>query len=563
MDSPIAQIGVPLAAAGVSAYAPRRGGAGVQAGLAALGGMQDYNINKQRMSVLKAQQEQSATKFGWEEQDFKHTKDTWAHRDNARSSMGSLVRGLSPSGANATGGQAPAAQASLQAAGLEAGQVPKPTEAKPLFNEQESAALMAMIENDQFDEVAKYVTMRSNQLTDEEAKTRAAGLPDSVHGTFKTRSGEYENVPKRPDTTMTDAEFWKMDPEGYKKYMAAKAIGSPGTPNFQQASGVGDPNQPNTPLRFNARTGAYEIAPLPAGVTGVGKVPTDPNRGARIERLSQRLAKGDNLTTIKEMASMKSDERAMIFDRVFQLNPDYDAADIQRQIKMEDQFTNGADGKSVQSFDQFIQHADRMVQAAQKTTPGGVPLINRSANWIKANITADESYPQLLVAMAAVGKEYEKFLLNQGALQDDDRKEIKKLLNGEMAFGQFVSVAQQMSHTAEAKLNSMNQRYARVRKKDLTDLFSPEAQQSAARLGVGLTPHADVAPRGGAPRGAAPGGPPATTPRPSGPPSPRGAAPPVTPTPAPAGRRTGLSKSGRPMVWVGPGPSDWAYTDAE
>src|SRR4051812_26058690 len=115
MDSNFGQIAIPLAAAGISAYAPRRGGAGVQGALAGLGAVSDFQMNKHKIQDLdyirqRQQHEDSHrdVEFGQHEQEFQHQVGEWNRTDSLRDNVTNLIKSLSGD-QNAAGGNTPGA----------------------------------------------------------------------------------------------------------------------------------------------------------------------------------------------------------------------------------------------------------------------------------------------------------------------------------------------------------------------------------------------------------------------------------------------------------------------
>jgi hypothetical protein len=207
-----------------------------------------------------------------------------------------------------------------------------------------------------------------------------------------------------------------------------------------------------------------------------------------IETAAQSLAKGD-LTNLKDIASLRGDQRLLIFNRAKELNPKFSTSDIQRQIKMEDNFTNGADGKALQSFDTFLQHggeAHDIVQA-MRNSQSSVPYLNKGLNWWKQNMSGDPMYTRLLTALEPVKTEAENFMLNGHAMHVEDKKAIDTILNADASPAQLQAAIKQLGHTVEARYTAMDNRYASVRHQHLgDDKLSPEAKSGAARMGVSL-----------------------------------------------------------------------------
>jgi hypothetical protein len=114
------------------------------------------------------------------------------------------------------------------------------------------------------------------------------------------------------------------------------------------------------------------------------------------------------------------------------------------------------------------------------------PLVNKPINYLKKNVSGDPNFQAFMVSLEPVRKEFEGFLLGGRALYAEDRKAAETILNDASSPSQVKAALKQMGHTAKARFDEMNYRYKRTMGKDIQDPFSPEAIQSASRIGVDL-----------------------------------------------------------------------------
>jgi hypothetical protein len=225
-----------------------------------------------------------------------------------------------------------------------------------------------------------------------------------------------------------------------------------------------------------------ELTAHKAAMAAAGRNPAPEND---LDLVAESIAKGD-LTRLKDITSLRGDQRLHLFAKVKKLNPNFNTADIDRQIKMEDAVTNGKDGQNLQSFGTFLEHAGEAHDVVQKFRTSPLPIINKPFNWLRKNMGGDESFQQFAAALEPVRKEFEGFLLGGRALYGDDRKAAETILSDTSSPAQIQAALKQMAHTAKARANEINYRYKRVRGKDLEDAFSPEAMEAAGKLGVNL-----------------------------------------------------------------------------
>jgi hypothetical protein len=205
-----------------------------------------------------------------------------------------------------------------------------------------------------------------------------------------------------------------------------------------------------------------------------------------IEIAAKALAKGD-LTSIRDIASLRSDQRIKLFARIKELNPNFNMAEVKRKIDMEQSFAVGKDSIGVQSFDTFLQHAGEVTETLKQIQLTDNRLFNKSLNWWRRNMKGTPELARLETSIEPVAKEFESFLLNQRALYADDRRKMDVLLNPDQPLKVTMATLEQMGKTAKDRYSAMNQRYKRTMGHDLGDSFSPDAATGAAKIGIDVS----------------------------------------------------------------------------
>ena len=214
-----------------------------------------------------------------------------------------------------------------------------------------------------------------------------------------------------------------------------------------------------------------------------------------LEETAQSLASGD-LTAIRQISSLRTGERTKLYARIKELNPQFNTAEVDRKIKMLDSFEVGKDRIAIQSFDTFLQHAGEVTETLKGIQLTDQKLLNKSINWWRKNMKGTPELARLETSLEPVGKEFESFLLNQRALYDDDRKQIKELLDQNTPLVAVMATLNQMGKTAKDRYAAMNQQYKRVMKQDIEDPFSEEAKAAAAKIGIALPTGKGSTPQG-------------------------------------------------------------------
>jgi hypothetical protein len=212
----------------------------------------------------------------------------------------------------------------------------------------------------------------------------------------------------------------------------------------------------------------------------------DADEGA-IERTAQSLASGD-LTRLRDIASLRGDQRLKIYDRAKQINPKFDTSTVDRKIKNEDYYANGKGADSLRSFGTFLEHTGGAMDAVASIRLSNSPAINKPLNWWRANMSGSPELVRLEAAIEPAKKEYESFLLGGHALEQDDRKAADRILNpGKFSPAMLEEGLKTIAHVAKARFTEENYRYKRISGHDLENPFSPEAIEGARKVGMGLS----------------------------------------------------------------------------
>jgi hypothetical protein len=217
------------------------------------------------------------------------------------------------------------------------------------------------------------------------------------------------------------------------------------------------------------------------------------NKRTQEEKLIEQVAKNiapmdvSSLSRLKDITSMRSDQRSLIYARAKELNPEFNTAEVDRKVKMLDNFTNGKDGQQLQSFGTFLEHAGDANQVIQSIRNSVTPqILNVGINALEKHGWGTTA-TQLSAALEPVRKEFEGFLLGGRALYADDRKAAETILSDASTPAQVQTALKQMAHTVSARYNEMNNRFKTTMKTDISKGIGPlsdAAYNSAEAIGV-------------------------------------------------------------------------------
>src|ERR1035437_9404413 len=154
-----------------------------------------------------------------------------------------------------------------------------------------------------------------------------------------------------------------------------------------------------------------------------------------IEQTARGIASMDikDLSQLKSLASLRGDQRMQVYARAKELNPNFNTSEVDRKVKMQDNYTSndrtGSEGNQLQSFDTFLGHAGDANQVVQNIRNSVTPkILNIPLNALERGGYGTTA-AQLDAALEPVKKEFEGFLLGGRALYGDDRKQVEIILN--------------------------------------------------------------------------------------------------------------------------------------
>jgi hypothetical protein len=214
---------------------------------------------------------------------------------------------------------------------------------------------------------------------------------------------------------------------------------------------------------------------------------------AKQDSLNEQVAKdiapmdASSLSRLKDITSMRSEDREAVYARAHELNPQFNTAEVDRRVKMLDDYTNGKSAQNIQSFGTFFEHAGNASQIVNDLRSRYSPkILNTPINALsKAGYGTDAV--QISAALEPVRKEFEGFLLGGRALYADDRKAAETILSDSATPAQIQAALKVLAHTAQARYNEMNTRFKNTMKTDISTgvgPLSPEAYNAAGHLGV-------------------------------------------------------------------------------
>jgi hypothetical protein len=206
---------------------------------------------------------------------------------------------------------------------------------------------------------------------------------------------------------------------------------------------------------------------------------------ADLKVVAAELVKPDNLTSLKDVASMRGDQRLRLYSMAKQLDPKFQSGVVDNKIRFLNNFTNpnGKTMGSIASNNTFLEHAGDLQDLVSKQATN-LPLLNAPLNKIRSKV-GDASYTEMRTALEPVITEYTNALKAGYAPTLIDVQSGKEILPENASPNQMLTAVKQMGHTVMRRMDSTNQEYRAVMGGDYPDLITPNGKEAANKLGLG------------------------------------------------------------------------------
>ncbi len=203
-----------------------------------------------------------------------------------------------------------------------------------------------------------------------------------------------------------------------------------------------------------------------------------------LKTVAAELIKPDNLTALKDISSMRGDERMRLYAEAKKLDSKFDPGITNNKIRFLNQFTN-PNGKmmaNIASGNTFLEHAGDLHDVNQNFSLQNEKILRAPLTKIEKLFGAT-AYTQLLAAINPVREEYTNALKAGFAPQGPDIAAGESLLSDTSTPAQIEVAAKQMSHTLLRRLDSNNQEYRAIMGSGYPDLITPNVREAVGKLG--------------------------------------------------------------------------------
>ncbi len=305
----------------------------------------------------------------------------------------------------------------------------------------------------------------------------------------------------------------KVGSEGYEVYARARQLeaptpmapgdAGPPTPGMpraqaelqayedQRVAKAGDTHSPiykewkdytasGGPLDFNAYQTMDANRKRPLSVTNAATDDKTLDEAAR-----NILRNPRDLTSIKNITTLRGDQRLKLFNRLKEIDPTFNVGNIDRQIKFLDSYENpaGKPAMNRQSMNNILMHASDLSDVNQEYRRANVRLVNTPLNQIQKQYSTD--YEKYATTVAVLKDEISLYFAGGYAPTKEQGATWAKILNDETTPNQVEAFAKQVIHVGLRRASTHNSDFKSVMGYDDPNLITPDAVTAGQHLGLG------------------------------------------------------------------------------
>lgn len=197
------------------------------------------------------------------------------------------------------------------------------------------------------------------------------------------------------------------------------------------------------------------------------------------------LANPRDLTSIKNITTLRGDQRLKLFNRLKQMDPTFNVGNIDRQIKFLDSYENpaGKPAMNRQSMNNILMHSADLSDVNQEYRRSNVRLVNTPINQIQKQYSTD--YERYATTVAVLKDEIGLYFAGGYAPTKEQGETWTKILNDQVTPNQIEAFAKQVIHVGLRRASTHNSDFKAMMGYDDPNLITPDAVKAGEHLGLG------------------------------------------------------------------------------
>lgn len=215
-------------------------------------------------------------------------------------------------------------------------------------------------------------------------------------------------------------------------------------------------------------------------------VPRPGQEDADIESAAQGLVQPGNLTTLRDISSLRGNQRLKIYARARELDPNFDPGVINQRAKFLQSYEDpkGRAAINRQSINNIIQHAADLSTVNKQYRRTNMRVVNTAVNAI-ANQFGDTAYTNFQVPLGVIKDELSLYFAGGYAPTVDQQKMWDKIQGDSATPAQIEAFAKDVIHVGLRRASTFNSMFRKNMGVDDPNMITPEAKVAAQELGVG------------------------------------------------------------------------------
>lgn len=204
-----------------------------------------------------------------------------------------------------------------------------------------------------------------------------------------------------------------------------------------------------------------------------------------IEVAAQALTNPRNLTALKDVASMRGDQRLRIFARAREIDPTFDPGLVNERVKFLQGYENpsGRAALNRQAINNILQHAGDLSDLNEQYRRANVRVINTPLNAI-ANQFGNADYTRFATTNSVLKDELALYFSGGYAPQSEQIGMWNKIQSDTATPAQTEAFAKEVVHLGLRRATTFNSQFHKTMGYNDPNMIIPEARQAADKLGM-------------------------------------------------------------------------------
>lgn len=233
--------------------------------------------------------------------------------------------------------------------------------------------------------------------------------------------------------------------------------------------------------------------PLPADVeaqrkriAAAGATARDRAREPEIEAAAQALIDPRSLTALRDVVSMRGDQRLRVYVRAKELDPKFDPGLVNQRIRFLQSYEDpkGRAAINRQAINNILQHAGDLSELNKQYGRTNVRFLNSPINTLSRQF-GSEAYVNYATTLGVLKDELSLYFAGGYAPVEKQHEMWLKILNEDATPGQVEAFTKEVVHLGLRRATTFNSQFKKNMGYDDPNMIVPEAAEAGTKLGLG------------------------------------------------------------------------------